>query len=87
MKLFYLRRKEFSNVLMFNLFFLPEEEIRFFLYSMNFSSTMNFPRRNSPQFRIPLVTIFDSNRFATALNKHLWKCYDEVAFISFQTDF
>lgn len=71
MKLFYLRRKEFSNVLMFNLFFLPEEEIRFFLYSMNFSSTMNFSRRNSPQFRIPLVTIFDSNRFATALNGHL----------------
>lgn len=48
---------------------------------------MNFPRRNSPQFRIPLVTTtFDSSRFATALDGYLWKCYDGV-FISFQTDF
>lgn len=43
---------------------------------MNFSSTMNFPCRNSPQFRIPLVTTtFDSSRFATALDGYLWKCY------------
>lgn len=34
MKLFYLRRKEFSNVLMFNLFFLPEEEIFFVFHEL-----------------------------------------------------